>query len=428
MPPESLSPAGDLLADFATDLDEVRSILVPGGSAALLDELAMLHPEATIHWLPVDARELPGPTGNVVLHDDPALPGVKAGSVDLVAIEVTGDRDLARRWIALARETVRPGGVVLIAGANDAGIRSAIGDARDAIGLSVVEDFRRRSRVAHIAMPPVLPAPPAWAMEPGIAPGTWGHLTVAEAGAEDIVFSTVPGVFSADRLDDGTALLLDHLDVPDGASVLDVGCGAGVIGVIAAVRGAGSVTMTDVSLLAVAAARRNASLADAPVEVLAGDVYGAVEGRRFDLIVSNPPFHQGKVVDYDMPQRLIAEAAEHLNPGGRLVIVANAFLPYDRLMREHLGEVDVVARNAAVPRAGRDEMTPGVIAIAEGRDAGRPGPPCPGATSSTVSDSLHHHCLPFRAPHLFNSDPSGRRPGRARAGPPGGRRTIAPDM
>ena len=343
MPPEPLTPAEELLADLAADLEDVRSILVPGGVAMLVDELAMLHPDATIHWLPVDARELPGPDGNIVVYDNPGDAEVASDTIDLAAIEVTGDRDLARRWVALAREATRPGGVVLIAGANDAGIRSVIGDAREAIGPSVVEDFRRRNRVAHIAMPSVLPEAPEWVRQPGIAPGTWGHIAVPGAGEETLVISTLPGVFSADRLDAGTAMLLEHLDVPEGASVLDVGCGAGVIGVVAARRGAGAVTMTDVSLLAVASAQRNARVAGVPVEVLAGDLYGAVQGRRFDLIVSNPPFHQGKLVDYDMPQRLIAEAREHLNPGGRLVIVANAFLPYDRLMREHLGEVEVVA-------------------------------------------------------------------------------------
>ena len=339
---EPLNSAQDLLADLAADLDDVRSILIPGSTTALVEEVMMLHPGATIHWVPTDVRTLPAPAGDIVVHDNIANLDVKTGTIDLVMLEVIGDRDLARRWIALARQLARPAGVLLLAGVNDAGIKSVIGDAREAIGPSVIEDFRRRSRVAHIAIPTVMPEAPEWAREAGIAPGTWGHFVVAESGI-DLVFETVPGVFSADRLDDGTKLLLDHLDVQDGASVLDAGCGAGAIGVVAARRGAGSVTMTDVNLLAVAVAKRNANLADIPVEVIAGDVYSGVQGRRFDIIASNPPFHRGKVVDYDMPQRLIAEAREHLNPGGRLIIVGNAFLPYDKVMREHFAEVEVIA-------------------------------------------------------------------------------------
>ena len=357
---DQLTAAQDLLADLAADLDDIRAILVPGGAGALVDELAMLHPQAAIHWLPVDARERTA-AASVTTHNDVATPGIGRGSIDLVAIEATGDRDLVRRWLALAREVTRPDGVVLIAGANDAGIKPAIGDARDAIALSVVEDYRRRSRVAHIAMPTVPPEPPAWMREPGIAPETWSGFRVQEGGV-DLRFETLPGVFSADRLDEGTRLLLDRLDVPERAAVLDVGCGAGMIGVVAGRRGAGVVTMTDVNLLAVAAARRNASLAETPVEVVPGDVYSGVPGQRFDLIVSNPPFHQGKLVDYDVPQRLIGEAGEHLTPGGKLVLVANAFLPYDRLLQERFSEVEevaatrqyrVLAARKPVPSSGR---------------------------------------------------------------------------
>jgi 16S rRNA (guanine1207-N2)-methyltransferase len=328
---EELTTAQDLLADLAADLDDVREVLVPGGSRAFVAELAMLHPAAIIHWLPVDARELPGPTGNIVVYDDIVEQPVASGTIDLVAIEVTGDRNLARRWIALARTTARANGVVLLAGANDAGIKSVIGDVRAAIGPSVVEDYRRHSRVAHIAVPSVLPGAPSWAGEPGIAPGSWARFMVEEGGLQ-IAFETLPGVFSADRLDEGTRLLLAHLHVPAGASVLDIGCGAGVIGVVAGRRGASTVTMTDVNLLAVAVARRNARLTETPTAVKAGDLYTGVGGQRYDLIVSNPPFHQGKTVDYAVPRRLIGEARDHLNPGGRLVIVANAFLPYDRVM------------------------------------------------------------------------------------------------
>lgn len=342
MTDEPLNPAQDLLADLAADLNDVHSILIPGSSAELAEETAMLHPAAEIHCIPTDYRSALAPTANVVAYDNVHGMPIDAGSIDLVMIEATGDRDLTRRWLALTRQLARPNGVLLVAGANDAGIKSAIGDAREAIGPSLVEDYRRRNRVAHIAIPPVMHTGPEWLREPGIAPGTWGRFTVQEAGI-DLVFETLPGVFSAGALDAGTRLLLDHLNVPAGASVLDVGCGVGVIGVVAGRRGAASVTMTDVNLLAIASTNRNAALTDAPVDVVAGDVYGGVRGRRFDLIVSNPPFHHGKIVDYDMPQRLIVEAKDHLNPNGRLVIVANAFLPYDRHMREQFNNVEIVA-------------------------------------------------------------------------------------
>lgn len=338
----ALNPAQDLLADLAADLDDVRSILIPGGTSQLLDEVVMLHPGATIHWIPTDLSTAFITSDSVVVHNDVGEIAINQGSIDLTVLEVTGDRDLARRWLALVRNVARPGGVLLIAGPNDRGIKSAIGDAGEAIAPPVVEDSRRHNRVAHVTIPPVPPIPPDWALEDGIAPGTWSRFVVRERGV-DLPFESLPGVFSADHLDEGTELLLEHLDVPAHASVLDVGCGTGVIGVVAGRRGAGLVTMTDINLLAIAAAERNADLSEAPVVVMAGDVYSAVDDERFDLIVSNPPFHQGKDINHDVPQRLIAEARYFLKSGGWLVIVANSFLPYDRLMREHFGEVETLA-------------------------------------------------------------------------------------
>ncbi|MGI8485063.1 MAG: methyltransferase, partial [Thermomicrobiales bacterium] len=59
-------------------------------------------------------------------------------------------------------------------------------------------------------------------------------------------------------------------------------------------------------------------------------------------IVSNPPFHQGKAIDYAMPERLIREAPRHLHQGGSVLIVANAFLSYRREMERSFRNVEIV--------------------------------------------------------------------------------------
>ena len=68
--------------------------------------------------------------------------------------------------------------------------------------------------------------------------------------------------------------------------------------------------------------------------VLVSDVFSALEDEQFDWIISNPPFHKERDISYGPSQRLISQAPDHLSPGGRLVIVANGFLPYpDHLQR-----------------------------------------------------------------------------------------------
>jgi release factor glutamine methyltransferase len=99
-----------------------------------------------------------------------------------------------------------------------------------------------------------------------------------------------PGVYRADW---DTALLAGLLGEPDrvrGRRVLDVGTGTGALALAAARGGAESVTAVDLSRRSAAVAWLNARLHRAPVEVRCGDLYEPVRGRRFDVVVANPPY------------------------------------------------------------------------------------------------------------------------------------------
>ncbi|MCO5218057.1 MAG: class I SAM-dependent methyltransferase [Thermomicrobiales bacterium] len=137
---------------------------------------------------------------------------------------------------------------------------------------------------------------------------------------------------------------MENMSIPVSASILDLGCGAGIIGLTAARMGAGAITMTDTNLLAIDTARHNADRLGIAATIIASDVFAQLDGQRFDLILSNPPFHRGKKVDLSVANRLIAEAPAHLTPGGSLVIVANAFLAYDKHLREGISRIEIIAR------------------------------------------------------------------------------------
>jgi 16S rRNA (guanine1207-N2)-methyltransferase len=108
-------------------------------------------------------------------------------------------------------------------------------------------------------------------------------------------FLTSSGVFSRKRIDLGTRLLVESMLLPDEGELLDVGCGYGVVGIVAAsLRPRLSVFMTDVNERAVYLAERNVERCGlVNVTVRGGDLYGPVEGGLFDVIVSNPPFSAG---------------------------------------------------------------------------------------------------------------------------------------
>lgn len=336
-----------MLLDAAAHLADGTRWLVIGGDASLVAALVADNPMADIHWIATDIRNvialpraLP-PRLHVDL--DAAHPDIGRESHDAVVLPAPPDRALSRRWLVLAAIALHPGGVLLVAGPHDQGIRSVIADAGTLFGPAQAEDYGNRQRIARFAKPVSAPESPAWAKDPGIAPGTWREFTVTVRG-DEIPLVTLPGVFAADRLDPGTRLLLDALPDQLAGSVLDVGCGAGGIGIAASRLGADRVDLVDANLLAIAAAGENiARLGIAGARVLASDVYDGVPEDRYDLIVSNPPFHQSKAIDLSVADRLISEAPAHLEPGGSLLIVANAFLAYGKRMVPVFRQVETLA-------------------------------------------------------------------------------------
>ena len=126
-----------------------------------------------------------------------------------------------------------------------------------------------------------------------------------------------------------------------GRRILDAGCGTGALGLTAAMlSGTGRVLMVDADAEAVRCASRGITKAGVTnAEVRASDVGSAVGDERFDVVVANPPFHQGKTTDLLVPRQFIADAYAHLNAKGRLLLVANRTLPYEQLIADRFGEV-----------------------------------------------------------------------------------------
>ena len=132
-------------------------------------------------------------------------------------------------------------------------------------------------------------------------------------------FTSDAGVFSKGDIDYGSRVLIEAMVIPSHASVLDVGCGYGPIGLSAAyLAPEGHVTMVDINSRAVELARENAQQNGIRnVTVMESDVLGALNDQKFDVILTNPPIRAGKAVVH----QIFEEAYDHLNEGGFLWIV-----------------------------------------------------------------------------------------------------------
>ncbi|GKW16446.1 ribosomal RNA small subunit methyltransferase C [Pectobacterium carotovorum subsp. carotovorum] len=161
---------------------------------------------------------------------------------------------------------------------------------------------------------------------------------------DGVTVKTLPGVFSRDDLDPGSRLLLSTFEPHMKGKVLDIACGAGVLASVLAKQSPKiRLTLSDVSAAAVESSKATLAANALEGNVIASNVYSDIDGR-FDMIVSNPPFHDGLQTSLQAAEMLIRGAVTHLPIGGQLRIVANAFLPYPALLDAAFGSHEVLAQ------------------------------------------------------------------------------------
>ncbi len=160
-------------------------------------------------------------------------------------------------------------------------------------------------------------------------------------------------VFSRESMDIGSRFFLQTLQQEkvgsdEALSIVDLGCGNGVVGVIAAERFPNAqLHFVDESYMAVDSARINFQRAFPEREACftATDCLAGLEANSADLILNNPPFHQQNVVGDFIAQQMFRESKKVLKKGGALWVVGNRHLGYHAALKRLFGNCTLVASN-----------------------------------------------------------------------------------
>ncbi len=248
-----------------------------------------------------------------------ALEGLPEHSLDDMTMLAPPGTLERRQVMALALRALRANASLTILAPKDKG-GSRLRKELEAFGCSVAEDARRHHRICTTARPS-MPAGPDEAIAAG-----------APRLVEPLGLWSQPGVFAWDRIDPGSALLLEHLPPLAGCGA-DLGCGIGVLSrAVLATPAVAELTLVDIDRRAVEMARRN--VADERARFLWADLRHGVPGLAgLDFIVTNPPFHDGGAEDRALGQAFVRRAASLLRRGGRLLLVANRHLPYEAVLK-----------------------------------------------------------------------------------------------
>ena len=260
-----------------------------------------------------------------------AVPRLSEGSWPLGLVLMTKHKEENFANIPRAWALLEPGGTLACAGANDDGAASLEKHTAKAFG-SVESLSKFHSRVFWFAKGDKEP-PAYWRGLAGLQP------------VGDSTWLSRPGIFSWDRIDDGSALLARHLPGDIAGTVADFGCGWGYLSreLLPRAPEITEIHLIDAENLALEAARANITDKRARFHWL--DLTQEAAPATCDAIVCNPPFHTGRASTPALGQKIIEAASRALRPGGHFYMVANRGLPYEPILKAHFTSFETLADN-----------------------------------------------------------------------------------
>jgi 16S rRNA (guanine1207-N2)-methyltransferase len=258
-----------------------------------------------------------------------ATPRIESGSWPLGLALLTKHKEENFANIARGWSLLEPGGTLVCAGANDDGAGSLEKQVGKVFGLTdTLSKFHCRV---------------FWLTKDDREPPSYWSGLIGLQPVGDSSWLSKPGIFSWDRIDDGSALLARHLPNDLAGHVADFGCGWGYLARQTLQPAVTRLDLIDAEHLALDAVRANVTDPRASFHWL--DLTREPAPATYDVVVCNPPFHTGRASTPALGQAILSAAARALRPGGLFYMVANRGLPYDPMLKASFASFETLADN-----------------------------------------------------------------------------------
>ncbi len=262
-------------------------------------------------------------------------------ALDVIYYRVSKEKPVVHHVINQALARLRPGGRLLLAGAKNEGFKTYFDKARQLFGQGSLQKLGKGAFLGELVLDTETDArlDDRDYASPRI---------IAEDGPLQVY--SKPGLFGWEKVDQGSALLVAQLEQTmqrfgiASPRVLDIGCGYGYLSLHAWRLGASEVIATDNNAAAVAMCGQNFSANAITGRVVPADCAAEIEGL-FDLVICNPPFHQGFSVEGGMTERFVAAAAAHLPRNGQALFVVNRFIGLERSAQQYFATLETLAED-----------------------------------------------------------------------------------
>lgn len=260
------------------------------------------------------------------------------GSFQRIVYRISKEKAVVHHILNSAWSLLATGGELVIAGLKNEGIKTFIDKCKQVYGNGNAEKHRTAYLGRFCKSKDAMCAGP-------LDDQDYSLLRLIQTPTLD--YYSKPGIFGWDKIDQGSAFLLEHL--PDclaqlpvaPQSMLDLGCGYGYLTLMTRNLALSKRTATDNNAAAVLAMNKNASHYCMNVEVVASDA-GASLSSCYDLILCNPPFHQGFSIDGCLTEKFLHQCRRLLSPNGIALFVVNAFIGLEKqAISQHLTVIPV---------------------------------------------------------------------------------------